>query len=378
MTRSILVYSPRLASFSAYEGYPWYFDRSEALMRMLRRHDLVDRPGVTVLDPAPASTETLAQFHTEAYLEALDKANSGTFEQPMLDMGLGSAECPVYAGCFDYHRLVVGSTLAATEALLRDEADVAFVPSAGMHHAGKNFAAGFCYLNDPVLAILRLLREGLRVLYLDIDAHHGDQVQAAFYEDPRVLTISLHENPETLFPFHTGFVNEVGEGAGKGYTVNLPFAAGTSDDVYLWGFRQIVPPLVRAFRPDIVVAEIGADVLAADPMTHLLLTTHAYCEAVSFVKGTGLKVLALGGGGYLLGTVSRAWTLAWAIFNDVPIHDDAELLFGGVFRGDGLVSLHDRPVAIPEDTRAAAWEACRAAVATIKANQFRLLGIECP
>jgi len=293
----------------------------------------------------------------------------------MLVAGLGTAECPVYPGCFDYHRLLVGSVLRGVEALADPDVWAVFVPSAGMHHAGPDFAAGFCYLNDPVLAIQRLLGRGLRVFYLDIDAHHGDQVQAAFYGDDRVLKISLHESPETLFPFHTGFVHEVGEGPGAGYNVNLPLAAGTGDEVYGWGFRQVVPPLLDAFKPDLVVAEIGADVLAGDPQTHLLLTTHGYCDAVQWLRQTGLRVLALGGGGYLLSSVARAWTLAWAILNDVPLTDDAELLFSGVFRGDGLPSLHDRPVHITEETQRQAWEACRAAVDYIRAHQFKTLGI---
>ncbi len=375
MSKSVLVYSEELAKFQAYDGYPWFFERSDAALKLMRRHGLVDRADVTVVNPEPAPLDALRTFHTPEYLAALTRANGGVAEEQMLEIGLGTTECPVYRGCFDYHRLVVGSTLCAVDALADPAVRLAFVPSAGMHHAGADFAAGFCYLNDPVLAIQRLLEQGRRVFYLDIDAHHGDQVQAAFYGEDRVLKVSLHETPETLFPFRTGFVGEVGEGRGTGYNVNVPFAAGTGDEVYLWAFRQVVPPLFAAFAPDVVVAEIGVDVLANDPMTNLALTTNGYCEAVRWVHETKLPTLVLGGGGYLRDSIARGWTLAWAILNDVPLSDDAELLFGGAFRGDGLYSLLDRPIFLSEASQQTAWSACRAAVDAIKANQFKTLGV---
>jgi acetoin utilization protein AcuC len=375
MSTSVLVYTDKLAQFQAYDGYPWFFERSDAALKLMRRHGLVDRAGVTLVAPEPAPVDALRAFHTPEYLAVLERANAGVADEQWFELGLGTTECPVYPGCLDYHRLVAGSSLRGAAAFADPEVRVVFVPSAGMHHAGADFAAGFCYVNDVVLAIQRLLAAGRRVFYLDIDAHHGDQVQAAFYGDDRVLKVSLHESPETLFPFRTGFVTETGEGRGAGYNVNLPFAAGTGDEVYTWGFKQVVPPLFAAFKPDVVVAEIGVDVLANDPMTNLALTTKGYCDAVEWVRGTGLPTLVLGGGGYLRDSIARGWTLAWAILNDVPLSDDAELLFGGAFRGDGLYSLLDRPIFLSEESQKTAWAACRAAVDAIKANQFRTLGI---
>jgi acetoin utilization protein AcuC len=375
MRKTVLVHSEELAKFQAYEGYPWFFERSDAALRLMRRHGLVDRPEVAVLRPEPAPIDALRTFHAPEYLAALERANDGYAEEEMLEIGLGTTECPVYRGCLDYHRLVAGSTLRAVEALGDPEVRVAFVPTAGMHHAGADFAAGFCYVNDVVVGIQRLLEQGRRVFYLDIDAHHGDQVQAAFYGEDRVLKVSLHESPESLFPFRTGFVTETGAGAGAGYNVNLPFAAGTGDEVYTWGFKQVVPPLFAAFKPDVLVAEIGVDVLAHDPMTNMALTTTGYCDAVRWVHAAGVPALVLGGGGYLRDSIARGWTLAWAILNDVPLSDDAELLFGGAFRGDGLYSLLDRPIFLHEESQKTAWAACRAAVDTIKANQFKTLGI---
>jgi acetoin utilization protein AcuC len=374
MSRTVVVHSERLAQYKAYEGYPWLFERSQVAFDLFRRHGLLDLPGVEVRTPELAPVDALRSYHTQEYLDALELANTGTFEEWMLGIGLGTLECPVYPGCFDYHRLVAGCTLAGAAALEEPDVTFAMVPSGGMHHAGPDFASGFCYINDPVLAIHRLLEQGKRVLYLDLDAHHGNLVQEAFYGESRVLKISIHESPETLFPFHTGFVHETGEGPGEGYNVNVPLAAGTSDEVYGLVFNRIVPPLVDAFGPDIVVSVIGADVLSADPLTHLMLTTAGYCNGVGWLRSCGRKALILGGGGYLADSVARALTLAWATLNDVPLCDDAELLFGGMFRGDGLSSLHDLPIYIPEETLRLAREACRPVIEFIEQHQFATLG----
>lgn len=374
MSRTVVVHSDRLAGYQAYEGYPWLFARSEAAFDLFRRHGLLDLPGAEVRTAELAPVDALRAYHTDEYLSTLDLANAGTFEEWMLSIGLGTIECPVYKGVFDYHRLVAGCALAGVEALAEPDVQIALAPSGGMHHAGPDFASGFCYLNDPVLAIKRFLDEGRRVLYLDIDAHHGNLVQEAFYAEPRVLNVSIHESPETLFPFHTGFVHETGEGPGEGYNVNVPLASGTGDAVYALAFDRIVPPLAEAFGPDAVVAVIGPDVLSADPMTHLMLTTRGYCEAVGWLRRFGRKTLVLGGGGYLLDSVARAMTLAWATLNDVSLCDDAELLFGGMFRGDGLSSLHDLPVFIPEEDHRKAREVALAVIESIVRTQFKTLG----
>ena len=373
MTRNVFVYSDQLSRFRAYDGYPWLFERSDAVLGLCRQHGLMDRDDVALRGPIPVSDEALRTFHDGPYLETLAKANDGTFEEEMLMVGLGTIECPVYRGCFDYHRLVVGSTLAGAAAICEPDVSVAFVPTAGMHHAGPDFASGFCYLNDAVIGIKDLLARGLRVLYVDIDAHHGDLVQAAFYEEPRVLKVSFHESPETLFPFHTGFAHEMGAGAGEGYNVNVPLPAGAGDEAYRVAFEGLVPSLAAAFEPDVVVATLGADALASDPLTHLMLTTEGYCHLVGWLGRLAPKVLALGSGGYLLNSVARALTLAFATLVGEPIHDDAELLFGGVFRGDGLVSLHDLPIYVPEQTRREAHAAAMAAVEHVGSHQLQVL-----
>jgi acetoin utilization protein AcuC len=182
----------------------------------------------------------------------------------------------------------------------------------------RDRASGFCYVNDAVLAILYLRARGLRVAYVDIDAHHGDGVQFAFYDDPQVLTISTHERGDRLFP-GTGFVEEIGEGEGTGYAVNLPLDVLTSSGIFLPAFEAVVPPLVTKFRPDVIVAQLGIDSHRTDPLTHLALDVQGFGRAVARILTLAPRVLALGGGGYDLENVARAWTHAWALMNDVEL-----------------------------------------------------------
>jgi|Deesub1362B_J571_1020462.scaffolds.fasta_scaffold04512_2 acetoin utilization protein AcuC len=373
--RAVFLHSERFTAFRAYEGYPWIFERSQATIELCRRQGLLEVKGVALRSPRRATLEELKSYHKKEYLGLLERANKGKFEESMLASGLGTLECPVYPGCFDYHRLVVGGSLLGARLLLDGEAEVVFGPTGGLHHAGPDFAAGFCYLNDVVLAIQRFLSGGWRVLYVDIDAHHGDMVQDAFYHRDDVMTVSFHENPETLFPHRSGFVQEMGEGKGKGFNINVPLLAGTGDETFLWAFVRLLPPIARAFVPDVLVAVLGADALASDSMSNLRLTTHGYVRAVGLLRTLAPRILALGCGGYVLDSMTRAWTLAWATLIEVPIRDDAELLFGGVFQGDGLPSLHDRPVFISQEEAMKSRTACEEVVRFIEEHHFPRLGI---
>jgi acetoin utilization protein AcuC len=182
-------------------------------------------------------------------------------------------------------------------------------------------ASGFCYVNDPVLVILHLLDQVSRVMYLDIDAHHGDGVQWAFYEDPRVLTASFHQDGRTLFP-GTGGVNEMGKGQGLGYAVNVPMLPGTDDAVFWDGFCSVVPHLIERFRPDVIVSQLGVDTFWDDPLTGLEFTTNGFSKVISYLTDNAKAWVALGGGGYNVCNVARAWTLAWAIMNGVDFGED--------------------------------------------------------
>ena len=202
-----------------------------------------------------------------------------------------------------------------------DGGQVAFNISGGLHHAHYARAAGFCVLNDCAMGLRRLRRKFARVAYVDIDVHHGDGVQELFYDDPSVLTISLHESGQFLFP-GTGFVEEIGEGAGEGYSVNLPFAPDTTDDVWLDAWRQAALPILKAYNPDAILLQMGTDTHEFDPLAHVCLTAQGWLEAVKDVQALGKPIVAVGGGGYNLTTVPRMWTLAVTTLAGIAVPDE--------------------------------------------------------
>ncbi|MHC4325202.1 MAG: arginase family protein, partial [Planctomycetota bacterium] len=186
---------------------------------------LLTGSGGREIPPEPAERVVLKKFHTARYLHALKRSAAGHWSPEALEMGIGSPDCPIFKGLYDYAVLAAGGTLTAAKMILAGRTDLAFNPSGGYHHAGPELAAGFCYIDDVALACIVLAEQGKRVLYLDVDVHHGDGVANAFYDRSDVLTISLHQNPKTLFP-GTGFEHEIGTGEGKGYCVNVPLPVG--------------------------------------------------------------------------------------------------------------------------------------------------------
>jgi len=280
----------------------------------------------------------------------LQTANTGAAPPGAAAFGLGPGDNPVFRGVWEAAQLVAAGSLLAADLVMRGEADRVFHFAGGLHHALRERASGFCYVNDAVLAILRLRERGLRVAYVDIDAHHGDGVQYAFYGDPNVLTISTHERGERLFP-GTGFVNEVGEGDAAGFSVNLPLEAYTDTEVYLPAFEAVVPPLLERFKPDVIVAQLGIDSHRTDPLTHLALDVQGFARALQRIVPMAPKLIALGGGGYDLRNVARAWTVAWAVLNHVELPLRLPEAFEEDARRYGFTSreLWDAPAALPED-----------------------------
>jgi acetoin utilization protein AcuC len=276
---------------------------------------------------------------------------------------------------YEASALSTGATLAAAELVARREVDVAFSIAGGLHHAAPDHASGFCVFNDPAIAIKYFLAQGLRVAYVDIDAHHGDGVQQAFYDDPRVLTFSVHESGRYLFP-GTGFVPELGIGEGKGYSVNLPLYPYTDDEVYLEAFLAVAPPLLRAFAPDVLVTQLGIDSYYRDPLTHLQLTSRGYVAVVQELAKLAATCggwLALGGGGYDLSAVARCWALAYGVMLDVEWPDQ---LPAGLLRQQGLEGLRDRQIPqIPAQARQDARRYAEESVAAIKKLVFPLHGL---
>ena len=261
----------------------------------------------------PATRAELLTAHGKYYLDTLEDLSKEKPEVGMECYGLGHSDNPVFPGLYQWASLLAGGSLWAARLVAQGKYGTAFSPAGGMHHALPGRAAGFCYVNDPVIAIKELLNTAGRVAYVDIDAHHGDGVQWAFYDSPRVLTISLHQHPATLFP-GTGFVEENGRGDGKGYSLNLPLWPDTDDDIYIRCFDEAVRPALEAFQPDYIVTQLGSDSLLDDPLANLNLTTKGFGHCLkSFREMARDKWVALGGGGYHPLNVARAWTLAWAV-----------------------------------------------------------------
>jgi acetoin utilization protein AcuC len=318
--RTALVLSDRFWHFNYGFGHPMQTVRMKMTVDRCRDLGLLDLPATRVLEPRDATDGELLAFHTPDYLAALQRAASGGDRASLARYGLGTADNPIFPGLADWARLYTGASLVAMEAVSRGDVTCAFNMAGGLHHAMPERASGFCYVNDAAVIIHLLAAAGRRVAYVDIDAHHGDGVQAAFYDTDQVLTISLHEMGDTLFP-GTGRVEEIGRGPGQGFAVNVPLFPGTDDAVFLWAFDAVVPPIVGAFRPDVLVTQLGIDTHRADPLAHLALTTHGFGEAVRRLRDLCSCWIALGGGGYHPETVARGWSLAWAIMNHQELRE---------------------------------------------------------
>jgi acetoin utilization protein AcuC len=309
-----LAWDDRLAGYDFGPGHPLAPVRVELTMALARALGVLDRPSVRT-GAAPAATDAeLELVHDPRYLAAVREAGAGGPAAAAARFGLGPGDNPVFPGMHEASALVAGATLAAARAMWSGAAEHGASIAGGLHHAMRASASGFCVYNDPAIAIAWLLAQGAgRIAYVDIDVHHGDGVQAAFYDDPRVLTISLHETPALLFP-GTGRPAETGGPGARGSAVNVALPGGTGDAGWLRAFHAIVPPLVAAFAPDVLVSQHGCDTHRLDPLAHLQLTVdgqraaHAAVHALAH-ESAGGRWLLTGGGGYeLVQVVPRTWT----------------------------------------------------------------------
>lgn len=330
----------------------------------------------TVEPPRPVSHTELLQFHTETYLQILERVSHGTFESNDLFFGLGTAETPVFHDLFPYAQLAAGASIAAAELLLGGSYHLCCNPSGGYHHAHAEKAGGFCYINDVVLACKTLTAAGKRVFCLDLDAHQGDGTQAAFYNDPSVFTMSFHESGTTLFPWG-GFEDEIGEGDGRGFNVNVSLPAGTDDDAFTRTFPLVVSPLLSAFKPDVIVLEIGMDILSVDPLTHLSMTNNAIADTLPLLRDTGIPILMVGGGGYNPTATARGWALAWQVLCDQEPDNDLTIGMGGMFLGNAEwnAGLRDPRSYAHGDEKVTIYEQLERSVETIRKNVFPLHGL---
>ena len=376
MTNTAFVYTDAYTKYEYSESHPLKPYRLQLAHDLMQSYGLLDLPCSRVVEAVPARRSELEWFHAPAYLDALEAAECGVYRMDYGAYGLGPGDNPIFPGMCAWSQLCVGGTLQAARLAQTGEADVAFHIAGGLHHAMPSRASGFCYANDPVIALIELVRQGYRVAYIDIDAHHGDGVQAAFYDTDRVLTISLHESGHYLFP-GTGFAQEIGEGQGRGYAVNLPMPPGIDDETYLEGFIDIAPPLVQAYQPDFVLTQLGVDIFHDDPLAHGQLTTSGFSRVLQEIKAFAPRWIATGGGGYNVANVARAWTLAWAIMNNVDLPDElpeaGRLLLQRAGYDRGLLRDPVRPLRMTERQRLRA--VMRQAIAYLKQHVFPIHGL---
>ena len=342
--KTAFIYSDSLSKHTLSETHPMKPVRLRYTYELLEAYGAFDAPNVSLVSPRAASNDELLWYHSPEYIAAVRRLNEGDFSVDQHRFNFGPGDNPAYQGIYDASALSTGATLTAVELLLSDEVDAAFSISGGLHHAMPSYAYGFCVFNDPVIGIKRLLTQGMKVAYVDIDCHHGDGVQHAFYDTDGVMTISLHESGAFLFP-GTGHTQEIGAGRGRGYSVNVPLYPYTTDEVYLWAVREVAMPLLRRFRPDALVTQLGIDSHFKDPITHLALSVQGHAAVVEELASLGVgKWLALGGGGYDLQAVARAWALDFAVMSEQRLSANIPQAYSEKYAVSSLRDVDDIPV----------------------------------
>lgn len=321
--RTRVVWSPALLGYDFGVRHPMTPVRLDLTFRLAEQLGVLDLPGVAVVGAEPADDALLATAHTPAYVAAVRRASDlGTVD---VERGLGTEDDPVFPGMHEAAARLVQGSVDSALAVWTGQADHAVNVAGGMHHAMPGRASGFCIYNDAVAAIRAVLARGARrVAYVDLDAHHGDGVEHAFWDDPRVLTVSVHESGGTLFP-GTGHPADVGGPRARGGAVNVALPAGTTDAGWLRAVGSVVLPVVRAFAPDLLVTQHGCDAHANDPLTNLAVSVDALRTAALAVhdlahEAAGGRWLALGGGGYaIVQVVPRVWTHLLAVAAHAPL-----------------------------------------------------------
>ncbi|MFD3808344.1 acetoin utilization protein AcuC [Streptomyces sp. NPDC058611] len=354
--RGLLMWDEAVTKYDFGPSHPMDPVRLALTMGLVRAFGL-DRV-MEVRAARAAGDSTLRLVHREEYVAAVREvsADPGSADG---SFGLGTMDDPAFAGMHEASALIAGQSVAGAEAVWRGEAEHAVNFAGGLHHAMPGSAAGFCVYNDAALAVARLLELGAeRVAYVDVDVHHGDGVQAAFWDDPRVLTVSLHEHPRTLFP-QTGWPEETGGAAAQGSAVNVALPAGTGDEGWLRAFHATVPELLEDFRPQVLVTQHGADTHFEDPLAHLAVSLDAQravqeaCHRLAHEHAGG-RWLALGGGGYaVVDVVPRSWTHLVAIAGHRPV--DPESAVPASWRDEVYARTRQLAPARMTDGREAVW-----------------------
>lgn len=314
----MVIYRDEYRLYNFGPEHPFSPLRLEMLLSLLQALGAWREP----VPPPEATREEILSVHSERLVRRVEAASRGEGVPDLDHYGLGTSDTPVFPGMDRAARILVGGTLEGARRILSGEKRVLQL-GGGLHHAQYDRASGFCVYNDLSVAIRHLSRAGLRVAYLDIDVHHGDGVQWIHYEEGEVLTLSLHESGRYLFP-GTGHVHEIGRGEGVGRKLNLPLEPFTEDESYLEVFEALLPWALKAFRPDVLVVQAGADAHYLDPLADLLLTTRAYARLFPLILEyaeafAGGRVLFTLGGGYNLDATVRVWTLLYHVFHGLPL-----------------------------------------------------------
>jgi acetoin utilization protein AcuC len=339
--RPRLIDATALPPYDLGRDHPFARDRQAALFDLLRRHRLFGPDDLLPSEPATRAELRLA--HAEAYIDAVTALSQPRPDRDAMAaawrFGLGSGDNPIAPNLHQSASAAVGATLACVRAVAGGQARAALNTAGGLHHAMPARASGFCIYNDLVAGVRLAQQVGrARVLYVDLDVHHGDGVQAAFWDDPTVLTYSIHESPESLFP-GTGYAHEHGAGAGEGACVNVPLPAGTGDAGWLAALRETLPAAARAFRPDLIVSQHGCDPHFSDPLANLRVTTQAMAAGTQLVRDLADALcegrwVATGGGGYRPHSViPRAWSWLWCILADRTVPEQIDAGWRDEWRG---------------------------------------------
>eukprot|EP01104_Vermistella_antarctica_P008293 TRINITY_DN206_c0_g1_i1.p1 TRINITY_DN206_c0_g1~~TRINITY_DN206_c0_g1_i1.p1 ORF type:complete len:441 (+),score=115.59 TRINITY_DN206_c0_g1_i1:74-1396(+) len=313
-------YDPDVGNYYYGQGHPMKPHRIRMTHNLLLNYGLYKQ--MDIFRPRLATREEMTVFHSNDYIDFLERVSPDNMHdyQKLLQRFNVGEDCPVFDGMYQFCQISAGGTLGGAIKLNEGDADIAVNWAGGLHHAKKSEASGFCYVNDIVLGILELLKKHHRVLYIDIDIHHGDGVEEAFYTTDRVMCVSFHKFGE-YFP-GTGDVRDVGAGRGKNYSLNFPLRDGIDDESYQGIFKPVIQAVMDTYQPNAIVLQCGADSLSGDRLGCFNLSLQGHSECVTFMKGFNLPLMILGGGGYTIRNVARAWTYETSLLLDSPIEDD--------------------------------------------------------
>jgi len=327
------VYAEELSQYQLSPQHPLRPIRLKHMHELMKATGLMNLPNIVSTQPRSATRDEIESAHDLDYVSNVSAVSDGSVVPDSSKYGLGTPDNPIWKGMYDNTALCVGTTLTASELVMSGRADIGFAPAGGVHHhAMRRYASGFGVFNDAVIAMNTMIKAGLRIAYVDIDCHHGDGVQAGYYNSDQVLTISIHESGQWLFP-GTGHVQEIGEYDGLGYSVNVPLAPYTQDSEWHLAFDELITPLIKTFKPDVLFTQLGIDTHFQDPLTHMSLTTQGFNLAVKKLAKLGLEIgkwVAVGGGGYDFSAVARSWTMALSTMADFNLPQQVPATFNSL------------------------------------------------